>query len=164
MRSSPRTVGAVPWHAKATYYFDAAWQTSQTLRHLMHASLADEPLGLHKPPELLMQTMESMLNSICPGLPDDADSLDCFQKRLQMHLSELTASELSQLQQLLNSRPAGDTVRPARTLQHHTGRAGRRSERARTCDGHRGENRYGGGRSSASACQQCDLSGGSADG
>ena len=103
MRSSPRPAGAAPWHAKATYYFDAAWQTSQTLRHLMHASLTDEPLGLHKPPELLMQTMEAMLNSICPGLPDDADSLDCFQKRLQMHLSELTASELGQLQQLLKA-------------------------------------------------------------
>ena len=103
MRSSPRPTGAAPWHAKATYYFDAAWQTSQTLRHLMHASLTDEPLGLHKPPELLMQTMEAMLNSICPGLPDDADSLDCFQKRLQMHLSELTASELGQLQQLLKA-------------------------------------------------------------
>lgn len=103
MRSARRPAGAASWHAKATYYFDAAWQTSQTLRHLMHASLADEPLGLHKPPELLMQTMESMLNSICPGLPDDADSLDCFQKRLQMHLSELTASELGQLQQLLKA-------------------------------------------------------------
>lgn len=103
MRSSPRPTGAAPWHAKATYYFDAAWQTSQTLRHLMLASLTDEPLGLHKPPELLMQTMEAMLNSICPGLPDDADSLDCFQKRLQMHLSELTASELGQLQQLLKA-------------------------------------------------------------
>jgi hypothetical protein len=103
MRSSPRPAGAAPWHAKATYYFDAAWQTSQTLRHLMHASLNNEPLGLHKPPELLMQTMEAMLNSICPGLPDDADSLDCFQKRLQMHLSELTASELGQLQQLLKA-------------------------------------------------------------
>ena len=103
MRSSPRPAGAAPWHAKATYYFDAAWQTSQTLRHLMHVSLNNEPLGLHKPPELLMQTVEAMLNSICPGLPDDADSLDCFQKRLQMHLSELTASELGQLQQLLKA-------------------------------------------------------------
>ena len=99
-----------PQPAVATYYFDAAWQTSQTLRHLMHAILADEPLGLHKPPELLMQTMASMLNSICPGLPDDADSLDCFQKRLQMHLSELTASELSQLQQLLKAGPFDHVV------------------------------------------------------
>ena len=105
MSHRPARNGAKNWPQPmvATYYFDAAWQTSQTLRHLMHASLNNEPLGLHKPPELLMQTMEAMLNSICPGLPDDADSLDCFQKRLQMHLSELTASELGQLQQLLKA-------------------------------------------------------------
>ncbi len=103
MRSSPRLASTAHRHAKATYYFDAAWQTSQTLRHLIHASLADETLGLHKPPVLLMQTMEAMLNSICPELQDDAESLDCFRRRLQMHLSELTASEISQLQQLLKA-------------------------------------------------------------
>ncbi|MCX7215137.1 MAG: hypothetical protein NTZ96_02100 [Burkholderiales bacterium] len=105
MRHRPARNGEKNWPQPivATFYFDAAWQTSQTLRHLMHASLADETLGLLKPPELLMQAMETMLNSICPGFPDDADSLDCFQKRLQMHLSELTASELGQLQQLLKA-------------------------------------------------------------
>ncbi len=103
MRTSHRPAGPAQWTARATHYFDAAWHTAQTLRHLMHASQADETLGLTKAPELLMQTMEAMLNSICPGLPDDADSLNCFQKRLQMHLSELTASELCQLQQTLKA-------------------------------------------------------------
>ena len=101
MRSSSRRTSPSWWTARATHYFDAAWHTSQTLRHLMKATLADAPLGLRKSPELLAVAMESMLDSICPGLPDDADSLDFFHKLLQMHLSALTADELHQLQQLL---------------------------------------------------------------
>lgn len=101
MRSMPRSAVPAHWTARATHYFDAAWHTSLTLRQLMQASLTGETLGLRKPPELLMTTMEAMLNSICPGLPDDAESKDWFHRLLQMHLSVLTAGELGQLKQML---------------------------------------------------------------
>lgn len=110
MRSSQRPVMPVQWMTRATYYFDAAWHTSQTLRHLLKATLNDEPLGLKKPAELLTVTMAAMLDSICPGFPDDADSLDCFHKLLQMHLSGLTANELGRLTQLLNEQPFDHVV------------------------------------------------------
>ncbi len=103
MRSSNRPSAAAGWTARASYYFDAAWHTSQTLRHLMKAALADEVVGLRKPPELLALTMGVMLDSICPGLPDDAESLAWFQKLLRMHLSGLTAGELERLKQLLKA-------------------------------------------------------------
>lgn len=103
MRSSNRPSAPAGWNARASYYFDAAWHTSQTLRHLMKATLADEAVGLRKPPELLTLTMGVMLDSICPGLPDDAESLQWFHKLLRMHLSGLTVSELDRLQQLLKA-------------------------------------------------------------
>lgn len=103
MRSSNRSSTPAGWNARATYYFDAAWHTSQTLRHLMKAALADETLGLRKPPELLALTMAVMLDSICPGLQDDAESLQWFHRLLRMHLSGLTVGELDRLKQLLKA-------------------------------------------------------------
>lgn len=103
MRSSNRPSGPAGWTTRATYYFDAAWHTSQTLRHLMKAAQDDEAVGLRKPPELLALTMGVMLDSICPGLPDDAESLQWFHKLLRMHLSGLTVVELDRLKQLLKA-------------------------------------------------------------
>lgn len=103
MRSSARRTAPADWTARATHYFDAAWHSSQTLRRLLKANLDDEALGLRKPPALLTGTMEAMLNSICPGLPDDVDSLRYFQQLLQLHLSALTAAELAQLGRLLKT-------------------------------------------------------------
>ncbi len=104
MRSSQRPAVPAEWTTRATYYFDAAWHTSQTFRYLLKTTQNDQPLGMKKAAELLTITMAAMLDSICPGFPDDADSLDCFHKLLQMHLSGLTATELEQLTQLLKAQ------------------------------------------------------------
>ncbi len=89
---------------RANYYFDAAWHTSQTLRRLIRANLAMDDLGLSKPPELLAQTMDALLHSICPGLSDDADSRHYHRQLLHAHLSGLDANELGQLSQLLRKQ------------------------------------------------------------
>ncbi len=93
-----------PWTPHASYYFDAVWHTAQTLRHLLKASLAKETLGLRPTPELLAFSTAAMLDSIRPGFPDDTDSLACFHRLLQMHLSGLSADELRQLAQHLNAQ------------------------------------------------------------
>jgi hypothetical protein len=104
MRSTPRPRLPADWTTRATHYFDATWHTSQTLRQLMQVILSNETLGLKKPPELLALAMESLLGSICPGLPDDSESLHCFHRLLQMHLSTLTSTELQQLTQCLKAQ------------------------------------------------------------
>jgi len=103
MRSVNPHPFAVGWHKaqRANYYFDAAWQSAQTLRRLVHANLTDQPLGKVPSSELLSQSMQTMLDSLCPGLSDDADSLRCFRQLLQLHLSGLSADELRELSGLL---------------------------------------------------------------
>lgn len=103
MRSANLNPFAVGWQKaqRANYYFDAAWQSAQTLRRLMRASLTEQPLGMTPNPELLSQSMQTMLDSLCPGLPDDADSLQRFRQLLQLHLSGLSTEELRQLSELL---------------------------------------------------------------
>lgn len=95
---------------RAAYYFDAAWQTTQTLRRLLRASLAAEDLGLRPPPELLGQAVESLLQSISPGLHDDSESRACFDRLLQSHLSGLSADELDRLASLLRAQRFDGTV------------------------------------------------------
>lgn len=95
---------------RAGYYFDAAWQTTQTLRRLLRANLAAEDLGLRSPPELLGQAVESLLQSIRPGLHDDSESRACFDRLLQAHLSGLSADELERLASLLRAQRFDGTV------------------------------------------------------
>lgn len=108
-RNSPQMRSANPralpagWHGvqRASHYFDAAWHSAQTLRRLVQANLGGHPLGMASPPELLSQSLQGMLDSLCPGLPDDADSRSCFRQLLHLHLSGLGADELRQLSALL---------------------------------------------------------------
>ena len=95
---------------RAGYYFDAAWQTTQTLRRLLRTKLAAEDLGLRPPPELLGQAVESLLQSISPGLHDDSESRACFDRLLQSHLSGLTAEELERLASELRAQRFDGTV------------------------------------------------------
>ncbi len=97
-------------HQRAPYYFDAAWQTTQTLRRLLRANLAAEDLGLRPPPEMLGQAVESLLQSISPGLQDDSESRACFDRLLGAHLSGLSADELETLASLLRAQRFDGTV------------------------------------------------------
>lgn len=99
-----------PMQPRAHYYFDATWHTAQTLRRLIRANLAMDDLGLSKPPELLAQAMDSLLHSICPGLPDDATSRYHHRQLLHAHLSGLGADELGQLSRLLKTQGFGCAV------------------------------------------------------
>ncbi len=100
------------WQAtqRASYYFDAAWHTTQTLRHLLRADLAAKDIGLRPPPEMLAQAVEGLLHSIAPGLHDDSESRACFDRLLQSHLSGLTAEELERLASQLRAQRFDGTV------------------------------------------------------
>lgn len=89
---------------RATHFFDAAWQSAQTLRQLLKATLADQPLGMKPTPELLAESLQTMLDSLGPGLEDDGVSLACFHELLQMHLSGLGAEELHRLSATLRQQ------------------------------------------------------------
>jgi len=95
---------------RATYYFDATWHTAQTLRRLMRATLAMDDLGLRRPPVLLAQATDSLLHTICPGLPDDAASHSYYRKLLHAHLSVLGSAELEQFALLLRAQRFGCAV------------------------------------------------------
>lgn len=89
---------------RAHYYFDAGHQTAKTLRVLLSEIAAGRNrLGLQTSAQLLAQTMEGLLQSICPQIEDDASSRHYFLSLLQMHLSGLSACELQQLTQGLRS-------------------------------------------------------------
>lgn len=89
---------------RANYYFDATWHTAQTLRRLIRTPAAAGELGPHKPARLLVQSMDTLLDSICPGLVDDGESHDYFHQLLQAHLSGLDAAELAQLAKSLKQQ------------------------------------------------------------
>lgn len=95
---------------RATYYFDATWHTAQTLRRLMRATLAMDDLGLRPPTALLAQATDSLLHTICPGLPDDAASHSYYRKLLHAHLSVLGSAELEQFALLLRAQRFGCAV------------------------------------------------------
>lgn len=95
---------------RAPYYFDATWHTTQTLRRLLRSHQAVGDLGIRPPPELLAQAMEGLLQSIRPGLPDDGESSNCFNRLLQAHLSGLSADELVQLSRSLHEQRFDGTV------------------------------------------------------
>lgn len=89
---------------RATHFFDAAWQSAQTLRRLIRAAPAGQAAaatGSAGMPAPLLDTMQTLLDSLCPGLPDDGDSRACFRQLLQLHLSGLSADETRQLSALL---------------------------------------------------------------
>lgn len=109
---SRRNLPPPDWRAtqRASYYFDAAWHTTQTLRHLLRANLAAKDIGLRPPPEMLAQAVDSLLHSISPGLHDDSESRACFDRLLQSHLSGLTADELERLAAELRAQRFDGTV------------------------------------------------------
>ncbi len=112
LRTSPHRPAPAGWcfQQRATYYFDATWHTAQTLRRLMRATLAMDDLGLRRPPVLLAQATDSLLHTICPGLPDDAASHGYYRKLLHAHLSALDSAELEQFAQLLKAQRFGCAV------------------------------------------------------
>ncbi len=112
LRTSPHRPAPAGWcfQQRATYYFDATWHTAQTLRRLMRATLAMDDLGLRRPPVLLAQATDSLLHTICPGLPDDAASHSYYRKLLHAHLSALGSAELEQFAQLLKAQRFGCAV------------------------------------------------------
>ncbi len=96
---------------RAHYYFDAGQQTAKTLRVLLSEIAAGgNRLGLQTSSQLLAQSMEGLLQSICPQIEDDASSRHYFLSLLQMHLSGLSAGELQQLTQGLRSAQFSDYV------------------------------------------------------
>ncbi len=112
LRTSQHRPAPAGWlfQQRATYYFDATWHTAQTLRRLMRATLAMDDLGLRQPQALLAQATDSLLHTICPGLPDDAASHSYYRKLLHAHLSALGSAELEQFAQLLKAQRFGCAV------------------------------------------------------
>lgn len=96
---------------RATYYFDASRQSVKTLRVLLaECQSGADRLGLRPPLQLLVQSIETLLQSVCPSLEGDAQSRDHFLKLLCMHLRGLSACELQTLTGLLQSQRFGCTV------------------------------------------------------
>lgn len=83
---------------KAPYYFEASQHSSLSLR-LMLEQLREKktPADIRKTHEFLCRSMDSLLQSIRPGMDDDAQSQQYFFSLLRMHLSHLSSDELTQL-------------------------------------------------------------------
>lgn len=108
LRTRRLAVAPASWHniQRSTYYFDASHQSIKTLRVLLaECKSGANRLGQHSPSQLLAQSVDVLLDSIRPGMDDDAESRDYFFSLLRMHLSGLAASELQDIAQLLKSLP-----------------------------------------------------------
>ncbi len=108
MRTRRPATPPASWHhsQRSPYYFDASHQSVKSLRVLLAECKSDtNSLGQHSPSQLLAQSFDVLLDSIRPGLDDDAESRDYFFSLLRMHLSGLAASELQDIAQLLKSLP-----------------------------------------------------------
>ena len=89
---------------KRSYYFDAAHHTALTLRELLRASQpGSDQLGVRPNSDLLNDAMQALVESVCPRLEDDYESRAFFNELLSMHLSGLSATELSALSSFLKA-------------------------------------------------------------
>jgi hypothetical protein len=97
----------VNWHSsqRATYYFDASQQSVMSLRIMLAACQSGaDSLGYRPATQLLTESVDTFLRSICPGIDDDWKSRDYFLSLLSMHLSRLTGSELEKLTAILKEQ------------------------------------------------------------
>lgn len=86
---------------RATYYYDAAHQSALTLRTLLKAIDSGKRLGTASNPDLTVNAVHRLLASLCPREDDDSERHAYFSELLAMHLSELTAAEISCLQNVM---------------------------------------------------------------
>lgn len=102
-QSPPATAQGWGTQQRAGYYFDAGWHSAQTMRRLVRANLAGSDLGIRPAPELLARTLETVLQSIRPGLKNADDSRALFTRLLHTHLEGLAPAEIRQLSELLKA-------------------------------------------------------------
>lgn len=86
---------------RAPYYYDAAHQSALTLRTLLKSIETGKQLGTASTHELTVNAVHRLLASLCPREDDDSERHAYFSELLAMHLSELTATELSSLQSVM---------------------------------------------------------------
>jgi len=97
--------------SKATYYFDASRHTSLSIRLLLDKlAVQKAPPDLRSTQNFLCLTIDNLLQSIRPGIDDDAQSRQYFFSLLRMHLSHLTVGELQQLSDMLKTSGFGCNV------------------------------------------------------
>lgn len=96
---------------KATYYFDASRHSALSLRLLLNELKAQKaPADLRSTQGFLRLAMDNLLQSIRPGIDDDAESRQYFLALLRMHLSPLSADELHHLSDSLRAAGFGCNV------------------------------------------------------
>lgn len=86
---------------RATYYYDAAHQSALTLRTLLKSIASGKKLGTATTHDLTVNAVHRLLASLCPREDDDSERHAYFSELLAMHLSELTAAEISSLQRVM---------------------------------------------------------------
>lgn len=107
LRQRARTVLPVSWHGshRAFYYFDASHQTAMSLRILLaECQSGADHLGLLPPQQLLAESIDTFLRSICPGIKDDWKNHEHFLSLLHLHLSQLNSAELKTLTGILKAQ------------------------------------------------------------
>lgn len=86
---------------RATYYYDAAHQSALTLRTLLKSVESGKQLGTATAHDLTVNAVHRLLASLCPREDDDSERHAYFSELLAMHLSELTAAEITTLQSVM---------------------------------------------------------------
>ncbi len=86
---------------RATYYYDAAHQSALTLRTLLKSIESGKKLGTATTHDLTVNAVHRLLASLCPREDDDSERHAYFSELLAMHLSELTAAEITTLQSVM---------------------------------------------------------------
>lgn len=86
---------------RATYYYDAAHQSALTLRTLLRSLESGKKLGAAATHDLTVNAVHRLLASLCPREDDDSERHAYFSELLGMHLSELTAAEITSLQNVM---------------------------------------------------------------
>ena len=107
LRHRTRTALPTSWHGRqrASYYFDASHQGAMSLRVLLaECQSGADRLGTRSPPQLLTESLTTLLRSICPGIEDDSENRDYYLRLLRMHMSQLTGSELQSLAAILKAQ------------------------------------------------------------
>lgn len=106
LKYRPSNLNAINWQRQqqATYYIDASQQTTKTIRTLLtQIQKNDNCLGRQPDINLLSESLKHLIESLKPGLEDDAKSQHQYFSLLRMHLSGLTSIEIDQLKQSLIS-------------------------------------------------------------
>lgn len=107
LRQRACTVLPVSWHGshRASYYFDASHQTAMSLRVLLaECRSGASRLGLLPPQQLLAESVDTFLRSICPGIKDEWGNHEHFRSLLHLHLSQLSSAELKTMKGILEAQ------------------------------------------------------------